>query len=303
LDKFAAIKVFCRVVELASFTQAADSLAMGKTTVSKLVAEVEQELKVKLLMRTTRTVRPTPEGEIHYARTMQWLRKLEDIDTGFAEYHATPHGKVRVALSSWVASEVVIPALRDFHDRYPGIQIELNVSDRPSHMILDNVDCAVRSGTAPDMAVARPLGQTYFIAAATPDYLAAYGMPRDPMELNENHHLVGHQFAASGRSVPFRFRRIHEEVEIAGDWFVSVNDGNAHLSAGLNGLGVLTAFEWKLRPYLADGRLVRVLEDWRSAEYPFCLVYLPNEHRNQRVQIVMDWITELFASFESGTGL
>lgn len=300
MDRFNAIKVFCRVVELKSFTKAADSLEMPKTTVSKLIAELEASLRVKLLNRTTRTVQATAEGAAYYAQTSRWLRELDDIDSVFEANHVNLRGRVRVDLSAWVASAIVIPRLPLFHARHPGIQIELNVSDQPTQLLQANSDCAIRGGELADTAmVGRLVGQSCQMTAAAPAYLARHGTPRHPRELAQGHQLVSHQFASSGRTIPFRFHGRDETIDVAGAWSISVNESNAHLAAGLAGMGVLNSFEWKLRPYLNDGRLVAILDDWQTSAYPFYVVYPPNKYRNQRVRTVIDWLAALFAGLDA----
>ncbi|WP_295994075.1 LysR family transcriptional regulator [Rugamonas sp.] len=303
MDRFNAIRVFCRVVELKSFTKAADSLDMPKTTVSKLIADLEAALHVKLLSRTTRTVQATVEGAAYYAQTSRWLRDLDEIDSAFEARHVDLRGRVQVDLSAWVASTVVIPRLPFFYASYPGVQIELNVSDEPTQLLRANSDCAIRGGELADTTmVGRLVGQSRLMTAAAPAYLERHGTPRHPLELELGHQLVGYQFASSGRPMPFRFRQRDEEIDIAGAWRISVNESNAHLAAGLAGLGILSSFEWKLRPYLDDGRLVAILDDWQEASYPFYVVYPPDKYRNERVRVVIDWLAALFAGLDPAIG-
>lgn len=304
MDRFNAIRVFCRVVELKSFTKAADSLDMPKTTVSKLIADLEASLRLKLLSRTTRSVLATADGAEYYAQTSRWLRELDDIDSAFEADHVNLRGRVQVDLSGWVASSVVIPRLPEFHARYSGIKIELNISDQPTHLLRANSDCAVRGGTLADTTmVGRLIGQSNLMTAAAPSYLERYGTPAHPLDLEQGHYLVSYQFASSGRPMPFRFHAAEQQIEISGAWHVSVNESNAHLAAGLAGMGVLNSFEWKLRPYIDDGRLVPILLDWQASAYPFHIVYPPNRYRNQRVRVVIDWLTEVFAGLDDGNGL
>ncbi|NGZ85266.1 LysR family transcriptional regulator [Duganella aceris] len=299
MDRFTAIRVFCRVVELKSFTKAADSLDMPKTTVSKMIADLEGTLRAKLLSRTTRSVVATAEGAAYYAQTSRWLRELDDIDSAFEADHVNLRGRVQVDLSGWVASAVVIPRLPAFHARHPGIKIELNISDQPTHLLRANSDCAVRGGALADTAmVGRLIGQSRLVTAAAPSYLALHGTPADPQQLEQGHYLISYQFASSGRPMPFRFHAPDRDIEIAGAWQVSVNESNAHLAAGLAGMGVLNSFEWKLRPYVDDGRLVPILADWQAGVYPFYIVYPPNRYRNQRVRVVIDWLSEVFAGLD-----
>lgn len=145
MDRFNSIKVFCRVVELNSFTKAADALDMPKTTVSKKVADLEAMLGVRLLNRTTRSVQPTAEGKAYYAQTSRWLRELDDIDDTLDAHADELCGRVLVDLGVWVAAEVVMPHLPAFHAKYPDIQVDINVCTRPTLQGTE-ADCAIVDG-------------------------------------------------------------------------------------------------------------------------------------------------------------
>lgn len=300
MDQLNAIRVFVQVVELAGFTKAAKSLGMPKTTVSKLISDLETHLKVKLLKRSTRRVQVTPEGAAYYERTTRWLDELREIDGSFDSVTAQLHGLVHVNASAWVASNVIIPRLPDFYAKYPAIEIEISVGDRAAHLIRERADCAVRSGVVNDLSmVARPLGSSPWVTAATPAYLQHHGIPLHPSDLSKGHVVINYQSTSSGRSTPLIFHTDGEPLHIEVPTLLTVNESNAHLAAGLTGIGLLYSFEWKLRPYLEDGRLIPVLEDWQPANYPFHLVYPPNRHMSARTRVFIDWITQQFASLSA----
>jgi LysR family transcriptional regulator for bpeEF and oprC len=295
VDQLNAIKAFSQVVQLGSFTKAAESLGMPKTTVSKLVGSLEAHLRVKLLKRSTRTVQVTPEGAVYFERTARWLDQLKEIDCTFDHISPEPQGLVHVDLSAWTACAIVIPRLPDFYLRYPKVQVKITVSDRAAHLIRDSADCAIRSGNVTDQSmIARPLGLSRWITAATPAYLQQHGTPTHPAELRKGHVLVNHQLSGSGRAIPFIFQNDKESIHIESSSRLLTNESNAHLAAGLAGIGILYSFEWKLRPYLDDGRLVSILDDWQPPPYPFHLVYPPNRHMSTRVKVFMDWLFEVF---------
>ncbi|HSV48245.1 MAG TPA: LysR family transcriptional regulator, partial [Ramlibacter sp.] len=141
MDQIQSMRVFARVVEAGTFTKAAESLDLPKGTVTKLVQHLEARLKVKLLNRTTRRVTVTPDGAAYYERTARLLNDLDDIEASMGNAQANPSGKVRVDVGTSIARLIIIPALPGFHARYPDIQLDLGVSDRPVDLISDNVDC------------------------------------------------------------------------------------------------------------------------------------------------------------------
>ena len=133
------------------------------------------------------------------------------------------------------------------------------------------------------------------MTAASPEYLARFGVPAHPGDLAAGHILIHQQVASSGRLAPFRFTKNSEEISVEGAWIFSVNESNAHLAAGLAGLGLIQSFEWKLRPSIVSGNLVALLEDWTPPPYPFHVLYPPNRFMNTRLRIFIDWLVQVFA--------
>lgn len=296
MNQLLAMRVFARVVQAGSFTKAADSLSLPKTSVSKLVAELEEHLGVRLLQRTTRRLTVTADGMAYYERAMQLMVELDDLDNSFACAQGQSRGKVRVDVGGSVATLLIIPALPDFYKRYPNIQIEMGVSDRQVDLISENVDCVIRGGPLDELSMAaRPLGTASWITCATPGYLERFGTPSDPRDLEKNHHMVSYHSARNGRVMPARFERNGEKLEVRGQKLFSVNESNAHLAAGLAGLGVIHTFTYSVQAHIERGELVPILEDWRPSRYPFHVLYPPNRHLSNRVRVFIDWLAQLFA--------
>ncbi|MGE8067350.1 LysR family transcriptional regulator [Pseudomonas sp. NPDC089569] len=297
MNQLLAMRVFARVVQAQSFTKAADSLNLPKTSVSKLVAELEEHLGVRLLQRTTRRLTVTADGMAYYERALQLMVELDDLDNSFASAQGHPRGRVSVDVGGSVASMLIIPALADFYARYPDIQIDLGVSDRSVDLIKENVDCVVRGGPLTELSLAaRPLGLSSWTTCATPDYLARFGQPNDPRDLEKHHRMVSYHSAHTGRVMPARFERNGEKIELGGRGIMSVNESNAHLAAGLAGVGVIHTFTYTVRPYIERGELVPILQDWQPPRYPFHVLYPPNRHLSNRVRVFVDWLVELFAT-------
>lgn len=295
MDQLLAIRSFARVVEAGSFTKAADSLAMPTTTVSKLVRELEAYLNVQLLQRTTRTVAVTAEGAAYYEQTARLLRDLEEVDGSFRAAQLSPRGRLKVDIGSSVATELIIPALPLFYARYPDIKIEVSVTDRPIDLITDNVDCSIRGGELGDISLAaRSLGHARWSTCASPTYLQRFGVPTHPGQLIDAFPVVNYLSARTGRILPARFSKGDDRLEISGGGIFDVNESNAHMAAGLAGLGIIHTFHFIVAEHLRTGALVPVLEDWRPAGYPLNVVYAPNRYLNHRVRVFIDWLVELF---------
>jgi DNA-binding transcriptional LysR family regulator len=299
MDQITAMRVFARVVEAGTFTRAADSLQIPKPTVTKMVQQLETRLRVKLLQRTTRRVTVTPEGAAYYERTARVLAELEDIESDLTNAQADPRGRLRVDVGSSLANMVLIPQLPAFHARYPEIELEIGVSDRPVNLIGDAVDCVIRAGELTDQSlVARRIATLPFVTCATPAYLERHGVPKTPSDLGDGtHRVVGYFSSMSNRPIPLRYGRADERMEIHGHTVVGVNESTAHLSAVLTGMGVAQTFDVMAAPYLSSGALVEVLKDWAPEPYPLHVVYPTNRHLSAKLRVFVDWAVELFAPY------
>lgn len=300
MDRFDALRAFVRVVEAGSFTKAALTLRMSKTTVTQLVQQLEARLGARLLHRTTRQVTVTTEGAVYYERVVRVLSDLEEADTGLTADSSTPGGRLRVDVPSPFARLILMPALPDFHRRYPGIQLDMGVSDRVVNVIADNVDCVMRGGevTVPSL-IARRIGELQMGVYAAPDYLRSAGTPEHPSDLEGPRHcIVGFLRSSTGTVAPMALRRggkgaAEEVVEVSCRYIVSSDDGNAYLAAGLAGMGALWLPRYMADPHAGRGELLRLFEDWRIEPMPMYLAYPPTRHVSPRLRAFMGWIDEL----------
>jgi DNA-binding transcriptional LysR family regulator len=297
MDRFDAMQAFARVVEAGSFTKAAQTLHMSKTTVTQLVQQLEARLRVKLLHRTTRQVKVTADGALYYERVVRLLADLEDADTSLASASASPKGRLRVDVPAPLARLILVPALPAFHARHPEIQLDLGVSDRVVDVIGDNVDCVLRGGELTDSSlVARRVGDLRLGVYAAPGYLARAGTPVHPRELEDSHHrIVGFLRSRSGTLAPIALSRAGEQFVPQGRYVVALDDGNAYAAAGVAGMGVLWLPRYMAAPHLAGGELVPLFEDWEVASMPLYLVFPPNRHQSAKLRVFIDWVDELMA--------
>ncbi len=201
MDRFEAMRAFARVVETGSFTRAAHTLQVSRTTVTQLVQQLEAHLRLRLLNRTTRRVSVTADGAAYYSRIARLLAELDEVEGGWAMQPPS-----RADACAWMPGPYarlrLVPALPDFQARYPEIQLDIGVSDREVDVIADNVDCVIRGGTPADPAlVARPLGALSIGFHASPGYVQRFGLPTDPRALEgPDHHMVGFLSPRSGRA-------------------------------------------------------------------------------------------------------
>ncbi|SPO55287.1 Transcriptional regulator [Pseudomonas sp. JV551A1] len=297
MDRFDAMQAFVRVVETGSFTKAAATLHMSKTTVTQLVQQLEARLRVRLLNRTTRKVNVTADGAAYYERVVRLLGDIDDAETSLSSASMTPRGRLRVDVPSPLARMLLIPALPGFFARYPEIQLTVGASDRIVDIIGENVDCVVRGGEITDQSlVARHVGDLKLGIYAAPGYLHRFGTPVHPRELEESRHTtVGFLWFRTGKALPYAMQRGEERMEAQGRSQLTVDDGNAYLAAGLAGLGVIWLPQYMAKPHLANGELLPLFEDWQMAPMPMYLAFPPNRHVSAKVRVFIDWIIELIA--------
>ncbi|CAA2110184.1 LysR family transcriptional regulator [Variovorax paradoxus] len=297
MDRFDAMQAFARVVETGSFTKAADTLHLSKTSVTQLVQQLESRLRVKLLNRTTRKVSVTADGAAYYERVLRLLADMDDAETSLSGAASLPRGRLRVDVPSPLARTIVVPALPEFHARYPDIQLDLGVSDRMVDLIGDHVDCVVRGGELTDPSLmARRVGDLQLGVHAAPDYLARHGTPAHPHELEDTHHrIVGFLWSRNGKTFPYAMQRGEERITVQGRYVLSVDDGNAYLAAGLAGLGVLWLPDYMARAHVRSGELVPLFEDWRLDPMPLYLAFPPNRHVSAKLRVFIDWMAGLMA--------
>ena len=228
MDYFTAVKAFIQVVEAGSFVKAAQTMSLPRNTVTKHIQSLEGHLRVKLLNRTTRRISLTNDGTAYYERMVRVVDQWLEAESDLASAQARPHGRLRVDMGSTMATMLVLPALPQFQKRYPELQLDIGVSDRPVDLLGDRVDCVIRGGTLNDPSlIARRLGSLTFVTCATPGYLAHHGTPLHPGDLEAGHQMVRYFFAGTNRRLPVEFVRGDERITVDAPYFVSVNDSNA----------------------------------------------------------------------------
>lgn len=297
MDRFDAMQAFARVVQTGSFTKAADTLHMSRTSVTQLIQQLEARLRVRLLNRTTRKLNLTADGAAYYERVVRLLADMDDAETSLSSAAAVPRGRLRVDVPSPLARLLLIPALPDFHERYPDIQIDLGVSDRMIDLIDENVDCVVRGGELTDLSLmARKVGDLALGVFAAPAYLRRVGVPRHPRDLEDGQQrIVGYLWARTGKPLSYALEKDGENVQVHGRPVLTVDDGNAYLAAGIAGMGVLWLPRYMALDALARGELVELFGDWSMPSMPLYLAFPPNRHVSAKLRVFIDWVVELMA--------
>lgn len=294
MDRIDAMRLFTRVVEQRSFTQAAQDLNLPRSTVTDAIKQLEARLQVRLLQRTTRHVSPTLDGEAYYQRCLTILADIEDAEMAFAG--AKPRGLLRIDVHGTLARHFLLPELPDFLTQYPDIELFMSEGDRLVDPVREGIDCVVRVGKLKDSdMVARRLGEFEEVTCAAPDYLQRFGTPHSISEL-EGHRMVGFRSSASGTLMPLEFTVAGQTRQVTLPCTVSVSAAESLVAAARMGLGIIQVPRYHLRDSLDNGSLLPLLPQFPSTPMPVSLLYPRNRQLSPRVRVFIDFFSKVFAA-------
>ncbi len=293
MDRIDLFRIFTRVIECSSFTRAADTLGIPRSSVSAAVQELEGRVGARLLYRTTRRVSATQDGLAFYDRCLRVISDVEDTENLFRQKAAQPSGRLRVDVPGRIGRLIIAPALPGFLDRYPLVEIDLGMTDRMVNLVEDSIDCVLRVGPLIDSGlIARPIGRLPLINVASPAYLARHGVPETPADL-EAHWAVNYASPSSGRIEDWEWLddgALHSRP-MRGR--VTVNSAEASIACCLAGLGLIQIPAYDVRHHLEAGELVEVMASHRADAMPMTLLYPHRQHLSHRLQIFTDWLGTL----------
>jgi len=297
MDKLDTLQLFTRIVELGSFSQAADQLGIPRATASTAIKALERHLDCRLLERTTRHVRASLDGQAFYERCLHILAEIDDAQSALRHVAARPQGMLRIDLHGAHATHIVLPRLDEFHQRYPDIEVIISSGDRLVDLVREGIDCVLRAGNLPDSTlVARHLADMPQVICASPDYLHAFGTPRHPDELT-SHRCVKFFSSTGGLNYPISLIINKKTQDYHPKGWVSVNDAQNYVICALGGGGLVQLPRYHVADALHDGRLVEVLAQWQSPAMPVSALYPLHRQLSPRVRVFIDWLSALYREF------
>ncbi|TCW08502.1 LysR family transcriptional regulator [Raoultella sp. BIGb0138] len=294
MDKFDTLVLFTRIVELESFSLAADRLGIPRATASNAIKALEKSLECRLLERTTRHVRPSLDGKAFYERCVHILSELDDAESSLRHALVRPRGTLRVDLHGAHATRIVLPRIDEFHSRYPDIELVISSGDRLVDLVREGIDCAVRAGKLEDSSlVARYLATMPQAICASPEYLHRHGWPRSPNDL-PSHQCVNFFSTSRGTNYPLELMVNGKVQAFYLKGWVTVNDAENYVSCALRGAGLIQLPRYHVEEELAEGRLVEVLSEWASPGMPLSALYPQHRQLSPRVRVFIDWLSALY---------
>lgn len=292
MDRFEEMRVFVRVAERQSFTRASDDLQIPRATVTNLIKRLEERLGARLLERTTRTVRLTPDGQAYYGRCVRLIADMEEAEGSFS--NLAPKGLLRVNLQGTLARHFVVPTLPAFLARYPDIELTIGEDDRLVDLVREGIDCVLRAGTLQDSSmVGRRVAQLQQVTVASPAYLEKYGEPADPSAL-ESHRAVNYVSSATGKPVPLEFDIEGRITPMLLPGAVSVTGVELYTGSAVAGLGMVQVPRYRVSDELASGRLKIILANFPQPPMPVSVLYPQNRQLSSRVRVFATWLRDIF---------
>ncbi|MEM6519668.1 MAG: LysR family transcriptional regulator [Cyanobacteria bacterium P01_C01_bin.70] len=287
------LTTFIHVAKCQSFVQAANSLGLSPPAVSKAVAKLEDELGVKLLHRTTRSVSLTPEGERFYEGIKPLMEEMAALTTELTESLSEPQGRLKISMERAFGRVWGTRLMPAFLKKYPRISVELSLDDRYVDLAAERVDIAVRVGTLPDSAllIARRLFTDPLITCAAPVYLNQVGYPTHPDNLAD-HNCLNFRNRNTGRSMPWLFTingRVERRV-ISGN--LTIDDDEAVCRSAIAGVGISQIPGYMASKALEKGLLKQVLPDYCPPEVPVTALYLERRLVAPRVQAFINFMAK-----------
>lgn len=285
------MEVFVRAVELASFSAAARAFEMSPSAVSKLVSRLEARLKVRLINRSTRQVQLTPEGCAFYERSVRVLADLHEAER-CATMNERPCGKVSVNANVPFAEHFLLPLVPEFLERYPDITLDLELTDAVVDILEQRMDVAIRAGPLKSSSLlARKLGETTKVIVGAPSYLARWGTPLTPADL-ERHNLIGANYTRVVKGWPLLEQGQHISVQATGN--VQASNGETIRHLALSGLGLARLALFQVKKDIAEERLLPVLEGFNPGDVEEVhAVFLGHGgHLPARVRALLDFLVE-----------
>ncbi|MDK1378691.1 MULTISPECIES: LysR family transcriptional regulator [unclassified Sinorhizobium] len=296
MDRLTSLVVFGRVVECGGFSAAARHLKMSVTMVSNHVQALENHLGVRLLNRTTRKVSLTETGRYYYERSAQILIDLEDADQAAAALSATPRGTLRIYTSSAIV-RFLLPVVSEYMALYPSVSVNFDMGGRAVDMIEDGYDLLIRTTPLPDSTlIVRKLTAWRHILVCSPEYLRAHDMPKTPAEISQ-HNCLRYTYYPYGDEWRFEDAKGQQKSAKVGGNLVS-NSAETLRYMALTGQGIFLAPSFVVFEDLAEGRLVRMMPEYRAVELSINAVYPNRSHQPTKVRLFIDLLAERFSKHQ-----
>ncbi|BCG02092.1 LysR family transcriptional regulator (plasmid) [Paraburkholderia sp. PGU19] len=295
MDRLAAMEIFVSVAEAGSFSAAAKRMNVGQPAISKSVAQLEERLGVRLILRSTRGLTMTDAGQRFYDHAKRAIQEADDAEQVVRHASDSLSGKLRVSAAVTFACLHVLPSLDAFLSRHPKLEIDLKLDDRNIDLLEEGMDVALRMGALTDSSMtARRIGRSPRLVVGTPDYFSRVGMPTTPAELNRHQAIVYSQ-GGGGETWTFRQNDSDVDVDVTVSGRVRVSAAEGMRTAVFNGMGLAIASRWMFSPELASGKVEAVLTDWTLPAVDLWAVFPSGRLVTAKARAFVEFVEEALA--------
>ncbi|MHC8380931.1 LysR family transcriptional regulator [Pseudomonas sp. LB3P14] len=289
MDSLSSISMFVQVAETRSFTEAGRQLGVSSSAVGKAIARMEERLRVRLFHRSTRSVTLTAEGGLFLERCRRILSEVAAAESELSGLAGNPRGRLRVGTPQ--LGDLLMPAFDGFMERYPEIELDIDMSDRMVDVIEEGFDAVIRTGEQTDSRLsARRLGACAHVLVASPTYLKRHGVPVHPREL-ESHFCLQHKFPATGKLERWPLQLEASESELVLPATMTANTVEPLAYAAIQGRGIAFLPTFLVREALESGQLVTVLDDYLDREVVFWMLWPASRYASPKLRVFIDYMS------------
>jgi DNA-binding transcriptional LysR family regulator len=291
MDKLTSLRAFVKVVELGSFSEAGRKLRLSRSAISKYIADLERDLGVQLIHRTTRRVSPTESGQVYFERTLSALAELDAADQAVAHLQSTPRGLLRVNAPMSFGTIKLGPLIADFMARYPDLQIQLVLSDEHVDPVQGGLDVTLRIAELDSSSlIARKLIAVDRVVCASPGYFKKNGKPKLPEDLRQ-HNCLTYGFLSTGNQWKLTGPDGADHW-IAPPWTLCANNAEVLRDAAVKGRGIAVLPAFLAENELKSGALMTCLDDYKTPPLTLYAIYPPTRHLSVKVRSFIDFLIE-----------
>ncbi|RZI45040.1 LysR family transcriptional regulator [Herbaspirillum sp. HC18] len=292
MDTLTSMKVFVAVVDTGSFAAAADRLDMSRAMTSKYVAHLEEHLGTRLLQRTTRRLTLTESGSAYYERCVQILADISEAEEGALHLNENPRGTLRVTMPVSFGILHMGPVISEYMKQYPEVKVDILLTDRRVDLLEEGLDMAIRIGALSESElVAKRLASDRVVICGSPEYFKQHGTPRTPSDLAQ-HNCLLYTYASAGDEWKMTGPGGEHVVKVSGS--LRASNGDVVKLAAIGGVGVIRQPLFLCAEDLRAGRLVEVLQDYRSYDLGVYAVYPSRKHLPAKVRTFVDFLAGVF---------
>jgi LysR family transcriptional regulator, regulator for bpeEF and oprC len=299
MDKLKSLMIFMRSAQSGSFSEAARQLGMAPSAVSRAVLRLEDELEVRLLQRTTRSLTLTEEGDRFYQRCQQISEDLKEAELEVKQSQSVPIGTLRLDLSFTFGKLHIAPALLRFAAQYPELKLNVSFNDRLIDLIEAGIDATVRIGMSSDSGlIMHHIATAHYVTCASPQYLAQHGTPTTPIELLE-HRCVNFIYPQTRREYSWKFEQDEKAINLAVDSYLRFDNSEVILESVIEGAGVVQLPKFIAAKAIARGDLQLILQSYTTRiGLPIAVLYPQKRYLSAKVRVFVEFMTELAAALK-----